>query len=286
MCFKTTPKLNYFAMTIDKEFYKEQGYVLLRNYLNKDLITQIYTETRQVFAEQIKRVLQRTVDIDDKKAFEQAMYAFFAKDLQCFMNCGKQVNHLLSLHRFGTDEAFTKVASALGLDFPVISNRPTLLFNSPHLATRKDYWKLEAHQDWRPSQGSLDSITAWFPLIDCDTQLGALQVMPKSQYFGLLKTVEYGYYGEINERELKDEDFVQLEFELGDVLFFNALLVHRSGLNSTDDVRWSVQYRYNNINEPTFIDRGFPSPFNYKPDGSVLVPGFPNQADMFTALNK
>ena len=274
------------AMTIDSGFYKEQGYVVLRNYLDKALVTQIYTETRQVFAEQIKRVLHQTVDIEDRTAFEQAMYALFEKDLKSFINCGKQVNHLLSLHRFGTDEAFTSAAAALGVDFPVISNRPTLLFNSPHLATRKDYWKMEAHQDWRPSQGSLDSITAWFPLTNCDTKLGALQVMPQSHYFGLLKTVEYGYYGEINERELKDEDFMQLEFEVGDVLFFNALLVHRSGLNSTEDVRWSVQYRYNNLHEPTFIERGFPSPFNYRPDGEVLTPGFPNQADMIAALSK
>jgi phytanoyl-CoA hydroxylase len=273
-------------MNIDVDFYREQGYVLLRNYLDKNIVAQIYTETRQIFAEQIKRVLNKTVDIEDRKAFEQALYEFFQKDLKSFINCGKQVNHLLSLHRFGTDEAFIKVANALGLEFPVISNRPTLLFNSPHLATRKDYWKLEAHQDWRPSQGSLDSITAWFPLIDCDTALGALQVMPKSHYMGLLRTVEYGYYGEINEVEMKDEDFVQLEFEAGDVLFFNALLVHRSGLNSTDDVRWSVQYRYNNINEPTFIERGFPSPFNYKPDGDVLVPGFPSKDDMFAALHR
>src|SRR5690606_26476141 len=118
--------------------------------------------------------------------------------------------------------------------------RPAMLFNSRHLAKRDDYWRLGAHQDWRTGQGSLDSVVVWFPLVPCGADLGALQVLPRSHRNGLYESASVDYIGTIPDEKLKDE-WQQLEFEVGDVLFFSAFLVHRSGLNATESVRWSVQ---------------------------------------------
>ena len=44
----------------------------------------------------------------------------------------------------------------------------------------------------------------------------------------------------------------------GDLLAFSAFLVHRSGTNSTESIRWSCHFRYNDLAEATFVERGYP----------------------------
>jgi ectoine hydroxylase-related dioxygenase (phytanoyl-CoA dioxygenase family) len=149
-----------------------------------------------------------------------------------------------------------------------------MLFNSPRLAKQEDYWRLSAHQDWRSSQGSLDSITIWMPMVDVDKSLGALEVIPGSHKWGLLESEKVSYYGKISET-LPRSDFVPIEATQGDALFFSSFLVHRSGTNSTDSIRWSCHLRYNNLGEETFIQRGYPHPYIYKPQQELITPEFP-----------
>jgi phytanoyl-CoA hydroxylase len=108
-----------------------------------------------------------------------------------------------------------------------------------------------------------------------------LQVIPGTHKLGLLDSEAVSYYGKITEK-FAEEDYIQLEFETGDALFFSSFLVHRSGLNSTESIRWSVQLRYNNVEEPTFIERGFPNPFIYKPAPDLITPGFPTKDQIQT----
>ena len=136
-----------------------------------------------------------------------------------------------------------------------------------------------AHQDWRTGQGSLDSVVLWFPLVDCGADLGALQIIPASHTVGLLQADTSGYTGSIQDA-LPEEDYVQTSFEVGDLLIFSAFLVHRSGDNITQNIRWSIQLRYNNMAEPTFQERGFPMPYIYKPEENLVTPDFPKKEQL------
>lgn len=262
-------------MSTQLEQFRNDGFLLIKNYLDKSTVENIYREARQIFATQIKHTLGRSVDIDDRETFEQAMFAFFEKDFNAFKNTGLTVQHSLSLHRLATDERIVHLLKEVGLTQPVIGARPAMQFNSRFLS--KDgskHWKLDAHQDWRTGQGSLDSAVIWFPMVDAGTDLGALQVIPQSHKTGLLPSSTSGYQGGIT-ATLKDEDFIQTEFEVGDLLIFSAFLVHQSGNNTTNQVRWSVQLRYNNLAEPTFIERGYPMAYIYKPELELVTPDFP-----------
>ncbi|WP_266369266.1 phytanoyl-CoA dioxygenase family protein [Tellurirhabdus rosea] len=258
--------------------YKQEGYVLLKGFFPADEIAVILREAQQVFAYQIKRVLGETVTPDDPEALEKAMFRLFKEDLPTFINCGKQAQHLMSLHRLATDPRLVNLMQEVGLEFPTISVRPSMLINSPHVASREEYWKLGAHQDWRSSQGSLDSVTIWFPLVNCGKELGALELAPRTHLLGLLEASEVDYYSKIK-NDFPDEDYLQPTFEVGDVLLFSAMLSHRSGTNSTDRLRWSMQLRYNNLTEQTYIDRGFPNPYLYKPQAELITPNFPTKED-------
>jgi phytanoyl-CoA hydroxylase len=260
--------------TLRDQFNKE-GYVLLRNFLDKETVGEIYREARGIFARQIQRVTGRSVDIDDRDAFENAMFEFFDKDFNAFVNTGKTVQHTLSLHRLALSEKIVNVLKEIGVEEPVIGARPAMQFNSRFLA--KDgskHWKLDAHQDWRTGQGSLDSTVIWFPMVPAGAEIGALQVIPGSHKLGLLEANTSGYQGGIT-AEFRPEDFIQTEFEVGDILIFSAFLVHQSGNNTTRNIRWTVQLRYNNLAESTFIERGYPMAYIYKPETELVTPDFP-----------
>ncbi|MEZ0608519.1 phytanoyl-CoA dioxygenase family protein [Fibrella sp. WM1] len=257
------------------EQYKEQGFLLLKGVLPKEVIEPIYREARAIFARQIERVLGQKVDIDDRDAFEAAMFAFFEADFNAFSSTGKTVQHTIALHKLGVSDEIIDAIKALGLTEPVIAVRPSMQFNSRFLSKDGNtYWRLGAHQDWRNGQGSLDSVVVWFPMVPAGEEIGALQVIPGSHRDGLMQADAAGYAGVIGE-EIDDSRYVQTEYEVGDMLFFSALLVHRSGNNVTRNIRWSVQLRYNNLAEPTFIERGYPMPYIYRPQDELITPDFP-----------
>ena len=66
--------------------------------------------------------------------------------------------------------------------------------------------------------------------------------------------------------ELDESQFekIQPNMELGDIVVFSTLLVHESGDISNDSIRWSCHFRYTNMFEPDYIERGFPHPYIYK----------------------
>jgi phytanoyl-CoA hydroxylase len=263
-----------------REQFNKDGFVLLRNFLDKDTIHNIYTDARKIFAVQIKRVTGQVVDIDNREEFENAMFAFFEKDFNAFVNTGKTVQHTFSLHKLGLDPKIENVLKEVGLSNPIIGARAAMQFNSRFLS--KDgskHWKLDAHQDWRTGQGSLDSTVIWFPMVDAGADIGALQVIPGSHKSGLRASSTSGYQGGIT-AELNDDEFVQTQFEVGDILIFSAFLIHQSGNNITDKIRWSVQLRYNNLDEPTFIERGYPMAYIYKPESELVTPDFPNVSQL------
>jgi phytanoyl-CoA hydroxylase len=270
---------------IDVNAYKENGYLLVKGFFRRPEIEAIRAEAKQVFIAQMRRLgIVRDADVSEA-AFERAMIELFEADLQCFTNCGKQAQHLISLHRLSLDERVIRAIVALGLEVPNVSTRPVLYFNSRRLAKKEVYWRLSLHQDWRSMQGSLDAIVVWVPLVDIDRALGALEIIPGSHKLGLLQAEMSDGYGHIEE-PVSQSEAVPVEVEAGDALFFSAFLLHQSGTSVGDSIRWSCHFRYNNLREPSFIDRGFPHPYIYKPQEELITSHFPTRsqvADIFRA---
>jgi ectoine hydroxylase-related dioxygenase (phytanoyl-CoA dioxygenase family) len=264
---------------INRQAYNEKGYVLLRRFFAAEEVDRVRDEAKRIFISQMSRLGIVDGEPTSEAAFDRGMYALFQADLQAFTNCGKHAQHLISLHRLSLDDRIVGLLRTLGLEFPNISTRPVLYFNSPRLAKKEVYNRLEAHQDWRSMQGSLDSVVVWVPLVDIDRALGALEVLPGSHTKGLLPAEMEDGYGHLAE-PVDRSSFVPIEVARGDVLVFSTFLVHQSGNNVTDGIRWSCHFRYNNMSDPTFIARGLPHPYIYKPMETLLTPGFPTSGQV------
>lgn len=256
--------------------YRKDGFLHLSNFIPTEDIQQLWLDARGIFAKQIERVFGEEISPEDE-AFDEKAFALFEKDLTTYINCSKQTHYLISLHEMSVHKKIIGMLKQMGLSNPVMSVRPAMLINSKYTAKAEHYWKLAAHQDWRSSQGSVDAVTVWLPLTDCDEQLGALQVIPSSHTDGLLDSNEEGYYSSLNPNTYREEDLVQLNFKQGDALFFSSWLIHASGNNQTRKIRWSIQLRYNNLDDKNYLERGFPIPYTYRRETDLATPGNPSK---------
>lgn len=148
----------------------------------------------------------------------------------------------------------TNLASALkeiGFGKTLIHGPVVHIVKSERLS---DLWyETVAHQDWPSMQSSLDMVAMWIPLTECKNGNFPLEVIPKSHLMGLNE-------GEINggvlEIECEDKDFIPVECNIGDAVIFSGFLIHRTGKG--DGYRVAASQRFDNADEPTFVERGYP----------------------------
>ena len=104
-----------------------------------------------------------------------------------------------------------------------------------------------AHQDHIFIQGSKTVYTCWIPLGDCPRELGGLSVLRGSHKLGVLPVrAAEGAGGRhvIFDDNMKQEWF-ETDFQVGDVLVFHSLTVHKSIPNRTENqIRLSADFRY------------------------------------------
>ena len=108
-------------------------------------------------------------------------------------------------------------------------------------------WSTPPHQDYVNNQGTPDLYACWIPLSDCSKNMGSLAVLEGSHKLGL-QPVEYalgaGHRQTTLPAEVEALDWVASDFELGDVLAFHSLAIHRALANDTRHMRLSVDYRF------------------------------------------
>ena len=85
--------------------------------------------------------------------------------------------------------------------------------------------------------------------------MGYLQVVPDSHLLGPLETENFGNIPVLKQ---KDWTFTEIEMDLGDVLVFHNLTVHKSGNNISEMIRLTAHFRYNDLQEKSYINRGYP----------------------------
>ena len=98
-----------------------------------------------------------------------------------------------------------------------------------------------------------NGLVIWIPLSDITPDLGPLQVCPKSHHEGELKVVQNknlpGDVSTVSVDEVEPEyiakySIMDVEIKKGDVLFFDTELFHRSGVNTSNRIRFSCQIRH------------------------------------------
>jgi Phytanoyl-CoA dioxygenase (PhyH) len=106
---------------------------------------------------------------------------------------------------------------------------------------------------------------------------GCLTVAPGSHSGGLRKLNLVDPYNKNNNKqkmlEIADQGAlaalpkVKVPAQLGDALIFSTMLLHASGPNLSDRIRFTLQVRFGNFLHPVAIEKGWPGSMR---DGSIF----------------
>ncbi len=266
-----------------KDYYNN-GFLIFKNFFNKNQIEKILNQAKNIYKTQmIKLNYIQTYEIDND-TFEINLIKLFNENFNIFINCGKQCQHIIDLWKLSLDDKIINTIKELGITNPIVSTRPVLFSNSKYISKSDINHTVPPHQDWASMQGSINSIVCWVPLMDINQDLGALGLVPSSHKLGLLSKNKMSSFGLVD--NFNDNDFVSFDFEQGDVIFFSSFLVHKSGNNITKNIRWSTHFRYNDLDESTFIENGYPHAYIYKPIDDILTKNFNTQKEAENYFNK
>lgn len=254
------------------EQYRRDGFVVQKGLIAGTALDACLAEFRTIF--EAAAAVHGVPPAQDASPGElsQMMAALFRADMTAYLAAAKLVQHAVALHRMGCDPALIEAVRSLGLALPVISTRPVMFMMSNALAVPGGYHKTPPHQDWRSIQGSLDSVVAWAPFTAVGPGHYPLEVLAGSHLMGLLASQEDAFGHRVADGVLGDATFTPLSVERGDVVIFSSLLVHRTGEEGGPEARFAASFRFNNVLEPSFVRRGYPNPYIYRPDMALLTP--------------
>ena len=234
---------------------KEKGYVILKNFFEKDYIDNLRKGAERIFQIQFDRF-----GYDGE--FKDNMIKLFNEHESIFINCGKIIQTgLIELYKLPVEEKLIDTIKNLGIELPNLCTRPVLFFNHPKLAKEEVYYKTPPHQDWSSMLSSMDSLVVWVPLVDVNKENGSIIIYPGSHKQGVLPFKVVGGFANVE----YEGTSIQPDMEIGDIAIFSTMLAHKSGDILNDSIRWSCHFRYTDMLEQDFIDRGFPNPYTYKP---------------------
>jgi ectoine hydroxylase-related dioxygenase (phytanoyl-CoA dioxygenase family) len=157
-----------------------------------------------------------------------------------FKSVYEKVFSLESFHAFAHHAALRQVMHQLvGTDL-LIHPKPIgrLIFPNCERLT------IHAHQDHGAVAGDSESYTIWMPLHDCPQELGPLQILEASHRYGLQHADPET--GMIPKELALGGDWVGGGLNAGDALIFHSLTVHAASANVSDQLRISMDCRFQN----------------------------------------
>lgn len=223
----------------------KQSHILIKNAFSQQRLESLKEDIFQVF-----------YSYCESRKINKNLFDLFEKDNQGFKSCALASQKLISLYSLATDiKLISTLKNLCGISMPSLNTKPCIAFSSPKTSINDSYWKIPAHQDWHSNLGSKNGVTCWIPLVTMNKELGYLEVVNDSHLLGSLENQDF--HG-IPILKKQDWHFTPIEMELGDSLIFHNLTIHRSGHNSSNEIRLTAHLRFNDLMEESYINRGFP----------------------------
>lgn len=228
--------------TSQHDQYRRDGFVLLPQLLDPRLIANCSGEIEAVFRRQAAK-MNRPVDASATLA--DAILAVLVPGTRERSFVYNLVRHIHTGRLIQTSPVIYAVLRQMGLEMPICLETPTIRFDLPG----EREFLTGPHQDVNSIYCSR-CITVWVPLVPCNTVTGTVGIYPGSHRRGLLPHgTDPAKRGFSRYRvEEQDDTFGELqivEAEPGDVLFFDALCVHRSYPGTRDVVKIVTTFSYN-----------------------------------------
>jgi len=237
------------SFTIDQPkqivaFYREHGYVVVRDLLRKEQLDAMKQEVHAIAAAEAKRLGLDKQPPQQSRGFDEYIVELMQHDPAYRSRLYKVFLHLHSVYALSHSEELKKVMSVLGLQCPNFRNL-TVRMDIPG----EEKFLQPFHQDIREVR-ALNCINFWTTLHDVDIESGGLQFFPGSHKLGPLvpeRTNESGYqiFSEETLRQVRQKcPEAVCALKEGSVLAFSPMLLHGSNINKTQFMRWTLNIRF------------------------------------------
>lgn len=222
----------------------EDGYLFFRNLIDREPLQNLLIEILNI-CKKYDWLLEGS-DLLARKGKSDAYSGYFE-----FTDVYSEIQKLENFHLLANHPKIISTLSGIwgGHVFPHPRNIARITLPGSSKKTTP------SHQDYVFIQGSQEFHTVWFPLSDCPKELGGLLVARNSHKAGILPTQEAeGTGGLCAVVDDEAQEWHSTDFQLGDVIIFHSLTVHKAYPNITDELlRVSCDFRYQAMNEPVVV---------------------------------
>lgn len=265
--------------------YNDKGFAILRGVIDKEACNTAQSGLESMVDDLAKRLKDKGLIESELKELP-----FDSRLWQLCKGCVSEMPLLLrpELHKPeffpllchpGVISAVRQIIKASELRiFPNYSARPK---------TPSDAHKVVWHQDsglrsdGKPNDAPIEErtfafnpsvcVNVWTPLVRASAANGCMKMIPGSQNEGIMKHEVYGSYNDmtgvdisskskfgayatgLNHKDLNrlEPHAVDIEMDKGDIVLFSQFIVHCGGTNSTEQIRWSFDWRFQDASKPT-----------------------------------
>ena len=156
------------------------------------------------------------------------------------------------IYKLASDKKMLDIYKKLGIKHPHYGTRPITRVDIPK---DKKHSFFDFHQDFPYNKHSKNSLVIWIPLMDTGAQEGCLEVCPKSHAEKKI------FKQKKNSRLIKNSkqfELIKTKVKLGEAIIFSQFLVHRSGTNTSNKIRFSLQLRVTDLLSEEYMARYYP----------------------------
>ena len=242
--------------------YNKNGYAILKNIVPPPRIDALLENIYKLYRKySTDYEFDESEDPWKSEMFHKKLIEFRKKDPKLFGAIYDSLKTSLTLTQLVSDDVIVNnVAKFLNVDPSDVSiSEPMCRLDVPNDKRNT----LEWHQErsfFPQNRDGLHSLVCWIPLTSVTEEMGAIHISPESHTGGLITSAQNEKKSELSTRQIsvpeehvkKYEDLV-VPVDVGDVVFFNMLLYHRSGINISDKVRFAVQSRFHTATADDFI---------------------------------
>ena len=238
-------------------FYREKGYVKVKNVVPQRSIDL----GRKVCADWVERTVAGWVD--------EGLLADSLQDLDlehrltvAWNEAGKPMYPRSPRRQIVSPELFQFMSEPKVIDIAEdLLGTPEVfmhgVFNLRPKLPDQRWTRTPWHQDsqYYPSIAQVHTLSIWMPLQRVTTENSCLQVAEgyhRGDMYAITEDEETGFLG-ISKEERAAIPGIPIEMEAGDALCFTQLTPHAALPNKSDAVRWSIDLRYQSI-EDAMVD--------------------------------
>eukprot|EP00039_Didymoeca_costata_P032654 m.38732 g.38732 ORF g.38732 m.38732 type:complete len:310 (-) comp9467_c0_seq2:113-1042(-) len=270
-----------------KDYY-EEGYVILKDVIPADVVQTCRSACSQLVDKLATRLLSEGLieETHEDKPFETRLMHLCQSCPQQLPNLFRKELHEADFYDFLCHPNLMEKVVKILKDaenvriFPNYSARPKTPSGIHEVVWHQDAGLLASGlpnttpiEERMNAFGLSSTVNVWSPLVQATTQNGCMKFVPRSQKLGILEHESVGAYEGVDGdgKQLASEasvgaykttikaslmaplekDALDIELGPGDVVLFSNILVHRGGTNTSDGIRWSLDWRFQDAAKST-----------------------------------